>query len=119
MTATIGKCKVCTKHFDVSGYAESHQKRLISSGVCPTDDHWAGMWLDRNSSRVVRINGEHYRLSQAGDMFTMSGDFHIRFHDGREVRVTGLSHQGTIPDEWAGVLQDNASFVQKIEVQYA
>lgn len=106
-------CKVCAREINTRGFVAEQRHRLETVGICSSCDFWAEKRLERNDPKVARINGQHYRLSQAGNLFTMTGDYRIRFYDGREVQVTGLSHQGRIPREWAQVLPDNAVFVER------
>lgn len=80
-------------------------------------------WNDQLTSRenALVINGNHYRLGSATvsrDSNGMGGDFHrIKFLDtGNTVDTVDLWHQGTVPEEYKGILQDNAKFVRMIKV---
>ena len=80
-------------------------------------DCW--FWLKKtclkpaDEARKAIIDGKHYMIGGEGYLFRGNGgrEFHILFHDGREVRTMNLWEQGEIPEEFRSLLPDNAKFV--------
>jgi hypothetical protein len=80
-------------------------------------------WNDQLNSRddAVVINGEQYRIGSTpypkkGYGF---GGEHYRIklvENGLTIDTADLWHQGTVPEEYRGVLQDTAKFVRLIKI---
>lgn len=84
-----------------------------------TDDFWNNQLNDRDNAVV--INGEHYRIGSAvypAKGNGMDGTHHkIKlFNDGMTYDTADLWHQGTVPEEYRGILQDTAKFATIINV---
>ena len=83
-----------------------------------TDKFWNDQMQNRDNAFI--INGEQYRTGveypQKG--YGMGGDHHRIeiFENGDWIDTKDLWHQGKIPAEYRGILQDNARFVRMIPV---
>lgn len=94
--------------------------------ICDTAD-LAGFidtfWNDQLGDRkdAVVIAGEQYRLGKPYPQkgHGMDGSHHKikMLSTGEVIDTADLWHQGTVPEEYKGILQDNAKFVRIIEVQ--
>ncbi len=79
-------------------------------------------WNDQLSSRdnALVINGNHYRLGveYPAKGNGMGGDHHRikMIETGVVIDTADLWHQGTVPEEYKVVLQDNAKFIRMIKV---
>jgi hypothetical protein len=74
-------------------------------------DFWTEKISIRNDSNVARIGGEHYMIGTT-ELKGFGGKiFKIEFFDGRIVITDNLWNQGTIPESYRMVLQDNAKFI--------
>jgi len=81
-----------------------------------TEEYLKQFWSEkisrRNNREVAIINHNHYIIGDSkGATKGMSGAKHkIHFFDGWTVETDDLWHQGEIPEEFRGVLEDNAKF---------
>lgn len=80
---------------------------------------WNDLLGDRTDKFV--INGEHYTL---GKEYPEKGNGmdgkHVRIkfkESGKKIDSCDLWHQGTVPEEYRTVLQDNAEFVKLLKVK--
>lgn len=117
-----GWCKVHRGEFKPGGHVD--RERLLSVGICSDCDFAMDLWRMRDRVDVARIKGEHYIIGtgigeRQNRALGMSGaEATIKFKDGRIVKTNDLWHQGKIPAVVAHLLEDNAAFVRKIQVQY-
>lgn len=104
-------CEFCGK---------SYRKRLLPEAYFKNNCFDCSFWLKKlhlskkNKKRQAIIDGHHYMIcSDDGYLFKGCGgrDFHIVFHDGRDVKTSNMWEQGRIPEEFRGLLPDNAEFV--------
>lgn len=112
LTVKKVKCVICKKPVEVEGLIPETKKRLLSVKVCYKCDTWIGNWQIRDSERVVRIKGQHYIIGDPNDDVKGHGGrkFIINFNDGRVVVTDNLWHQSNVPEDFALVLADNATF---------
>jgi hypothetical protein len=132
-------CKVCgTKEVRPNlmrdgslWYLSDDSARQRDAGVCPTCDFWLEKWRMRDSSTVVRANGQHYMFGNVLTNYELNSadtledivknwkttnngmgmggaKIIIRFNDGRVVITNDFWHQGQIPATFKPVLPDNA-----------
>lgn len=83
-----------------------------------TDKFWNDQLQSRENALV--INGSQYRLGveYPAKGYGMNGEhYKIKMlENGAIIDTADLWHQGTVPEEYRNVLQDNAKFVRLIEV---
>lgn len=84
-----------------------------------TDTFWNDQLSDRKDAVV--INGSQYRsgVEYPRKGHGMDGRHFkiIRLDTGEVIDTNDLWHQGTVPKEYKGILQDNAKFAKLIEVK--
>lgn len=104
-------CKCCGKTYKKRHSPEAYLGNNCfdcSFWLCKTD------YPDYVANRRAIINGDHYMAyAETDGIFRGSGGrrFIIQFFDGRIIETNNLWHQGTIPDRFRELLQDNAVFV--------
>lgn len=84
-----------------------------------TDPFWNAQLEDRDNAIVIA--GVQYRIGSTvypNKGIGFGGDhFKIKlFSDGQTYDTADLWHQGTVPEEYRGILQDNAKFARIIAV---
>ena len=104
-------CEFCGK---------SYRKRLLPEAYLGNNCFDCSFWLGKMNypidiaSQQVIINGEHYMTYPAtNELIRGCGGqwFKIQFFDGRIIETNDLWCQGSIPNRFKQILQDNAVFV--------
>lgn len=79
-----------------------------------TDEFWRDIkrWDTEYPNNFTIVKGSHYTIGDENS--TSSRGFagakvRIKFFDGREVISTNLWHNGTIPEEYKELFEDNAT----------
>lgn len=107
-------------HVEEDTFDGKRMEKMVKFQHCYT----CSFWQDKLSAfiagdrRCVRVSGRHFYIGDESPDWGNSckgfggARFTIRFDDGREVETTNLWHQGEIPENWQGLLPDNAVFVE-------
>jgi hypothetical protein len=103
-------CKECGKH-----YHSSMTGAELREGLCFSCDFWMEKvdWENdpEERDRCVRIEGNHYHLSEGKFRGFGGRAFRIQFTNGRIVEHNNLWHQGDIPKHFQERLPNNAKFL--------
>ena len=104
------ECEICGKQIEKSQYYDN----VICSSECFTKHYWMERVKNRDSKRQVIAKGVVYQIGDENDISSFRGfsgaKFVIHFFDKRKVFTSNLWHNGTVPDEFRGLLPDNAEF---------
>jgi len=110
------KCKKCGE-VDNLHYSKEVEEDLMRRELCFTCGFWDDIAQTKDYADSVRIDGTQYHIGR--EEYKYSNEFrgfggrifHIKFNDGREITTTNLWCNGTIPENFKDILQDNAIFM--------
>jgi len=109
------ECSICGKEIEKSKFYNA----VLCSDECFKKNFWNEKVDYMDDERVVRIDGYHYFIEPENDTGAFRGYggsfFKIKFFDGRIIETTNLWSQGKIPQEYRGILYDNAEFISPFE----
>ena len=111
------RCMECNKKERASKWRNG--KELYDKKLCLNCDFWykrIDLCNRENNHSIVVIDRHAYFIGEENPDIMMRGfggaKFHIRFHDGHEVKSTNLWHNGEIDDRFLDRLPDNAVFLK-------
>lgn len=111
-------CRECGQIFCTT-FSEPMKSEMLAANICSNCHFWREYVEKRDDPHIARIKGLHYWANpptgQKDTRFNgfAGQNFHIRFHDGREIETNDLWHQGDIPLIFRNRLPDNADFVDR------
>lgn len=108
-------CKMCGKEFEKVSYLGKYEN--VCSTKCFNDSFWEERVQLKKENRLIIIKGEAYvDAGKTTDLYCgFNGfggrEFKIKMNTGEIIETNNLWHNGTVPENYAKQLEDNAIFL--------